>query len=191
MNAVAESRPAPGARFQKVVSLFVGAVLLVGGGGAFYSAIPGARLAASYNGAVPCASVAQAIAGDACRYSGQAQILTGPDFDNRVSLQLDGNPDRTFVASFPNPVDPGVYAHQVVSVELWSGNVTRLAGVPTSDDPETSGNWGDALTLAGICAALGLVLIIWGIRRRRDDDDAGAPEPGLAPVSVAGTIFNQ
>lgn len=95
----------------------------------------------AYEATAACASPADATSTD-CRYAGAATVLSSSRTDQlRATVRFDALPDRTFTARFPSDGEPGpgaLIAGAATDAELWSGKVSRLAGKPTSDNPEST-----------------------------------------------------
>jgi len=174
-------------RFEAVVSLFVGAVLLAGGVVSLYAAIPNARNVIAYDSAPPCASVSQAVAAADCRFSGVANV-TFVDYDNSARLVLPGGSGRVFVGR--PPIDASVFfqSGQTVPVELWRGVVTQMAGIQTRDNPELTDNWSTMSGLGVLLTLIGVGLLVWGVRKWRRPEEADGQT--MAPLAVSDALFH-
>jgi len=100
-----------------------------------------------YQSAGACAAAADALNGATCRYSGAATVTSEFDPTTRtVGLSFAALPGRTFTARFisPHSLRPAVHepnsssasAGSSITAELWSGRVTKFAGLETVDSPE-------------------------------------------------------
>jgi hypothetical protein len=123
-------------------------------------------LISAYQSASNCSSPSDALNGDACRYQGQAQVIsTSRQTRLEAVISFAALPGRTFSTSFPTNDEPdssALKAGASVAGELWNGKVTRLAGKATVDDPEgypTSA----LLEIAALLAVLSLPLLAIGI----------------------------
>ena len=95
----------------------------------------------AYQSTPACAAPADAVTSD-CRYAGPAQVLGTSRTDQlRATVRFAAIPGNTFVARFPKDNEPSSSALTTganADAELWSGKVSRLAGHPTSDNPEST-----------------------------------------------------
>ena len=129
------------ARYQVVFAVGIGVIALVASAAAFILYFQFKANVSAYESAPKCASPVDAVT-TACRYSGSAQILGSSRTDQlRVTLRFVSLPARTFTARFPTHGEPSSSALATGTTtdgELWAGKVSRLAGKPTSDSPEST-----------------------------------------------------
>jgi hypothetical protein len=123
-------------------------------------------LISNYQSASNCSSPSDALNGDACRFQGTAQVVsTSRQTRLEAVVSFESLPGRTFSTSFPTNDEPdssALKAGATAAGELWNGNVTRLAGKATVDDPEglpTS----SLLEIAAFLAILSLPLLGIGV----------------------------
>ncbi|HKW59929.1 MAG TPA: hypothetical protein VJR46_09285 [Candidatus Dormibacteraeota bacterium] len=124
----------------------------------------------AYQSTPTCAAPADALTMD-CRYAGPAQVLGTSRTDQlRVTVRFPAMPGNTFTGRFPKNGEPSssaIATGTTEEAELWSGKVSRLAGTPTSDNPESTPaesilplGWfflAGALVIFGLSAALARV----------------------------------
>lgn len=129
------------ARYQVVFAVGTGVIALVASAAAFILYFQFKANITAYESTPACASAADAVT-SGCRYSGPAQILgSNRTGQLRVSVRFVALPGRTFTARFPTGGEPSTSALAVGTTtggELWSGKVSRVAGKPTSDNPEST-----------------------------------------------------
>jgi hypothetical protein len=120
----------------------------------------------AYHSASNCSSPSDALNGDACRFEGQALVVsTSRQTRLEAVVSFESLPGRTFSTSFPTNDEPdssALKAGATVAGELWNGKVTRLAENATVDDPEgypTSA----LLEIAAFLAVLSLPLLAIGV----------------------------
>jgi len=163
------------ARYQVLFAIGVGVLALVASAGSFILYFQFKANIAAYQSIPRCASPGDAVS-SACRYSGPAQILGTSRTDQlRASVQFSALRGQTFTARFPKNGEPGssvLAAGTITEGELLSGKVTRLAGKPTSDNPESTSpdsilplGWAflvGALVVFGL--SVGLARVNWRIK---------------------------
>ena len=120
----------------------------------------------AYRTATACASPADALNSESCRYTGAATVV-GSSRQKLLSLELrfDGLAARAFTATFATGREPDAASASTGAQEtgeLWNGHVIKFAGGATTDDPEFRP---PNLLIGGIFfgAAFGLMLF-WGLR---------------------------
>jgi len=129
------------ARYQVVFAVGVGVVALVASAAAFILYFQFRANISAYESTPRCASPGDAVM-SACRYSGPVQVVGTSRTDQlRATVQFSTLPGQTFTARFPKDGEPSSSAlanGSITEGELWSGKVSRLAGKPTSDNPEST-----------------------------------------------------
>ena len=128
----------------------------------------------SYGSARACASPADALTGQACRYQGQAQVLsTSSNSGLQAKVAFESLPGRTFYVGWGTVAAPDMTLLTVgkwVDAELWDGRVTRFAGKPTGSDPQT---YHHSVYLAQAAISGGvllLIFVIWALIVVRSED---------------------
>lgn len=124
----------------------------------------GAELSA-YRSASTCRSPSDALTGEQCIYTGPATV-TGSRRPQKLSVDLAFNslPGSSFTATFATDREPSqdsVSTGSTVTAELWSGHVTKVAGVGTVDDPDYFAM--NNLVPGIIFALVSLLAAWWGI----------------------------
>lgn len=127
-------------KLQAVLVIAVGIISLISAVALTYFNFRNAGLQSAYRAATACASPSDALAGEGCRYTGDATV-TGSSRQTLLSINVrfEGLSGRTFTATFatgrePDAASVSTGAH--VTGALWNGHVTRVAGAATTDDPE-------------------------------------------------------
>lgn len=119
----------------------IGVIVLIGAVAAFILYLHYIGEISAYQSAAKCASPGDAAQGQACVYTGQANVLSTSRHDRlEATVEFDSMPARTFSTSFPNNNEPTSAALSVGTTldgEVWAGKVTRLAGKRTVDNPES------------------------------------------------------
>jgi hypothetical protein len=133
---------------------------------------------ANYWSADTCASPADALSDEGCRYHGPARLLSKSSYDPfHASVMFDSLPNRTFIGGWPVGGGPDMSALTVggtVDAELWDGIVTRLGGKAMTGDPELLPATFYLQTTAILVGSSLLILLIWGFalyaleQRRRE-----------------------
>ena len=152
------------AKVQAAIVIIVGVVAMVTGVGLVYAQLDNAELNA-YRAAATCAAAADGLSGESCVYSGSATV-TGSSRNTSLSLELafTGLSGHSFKADFSTDREPdasSIAQGANVTAELWSGKVTRFAGVETVANPERMP--ADRLIGGVVFLGAGLVVIYWGI----------------------------
>lgn len=147
---------------QAALAIAVGLITIVAALVLLFFYFRDSGLIASYRSASSCATAGDAVAGDGCRYEGQARVLSVSRHDRlEAVVSFDSLPGRTFSTSFPNSDEPDSTALKVGATangELWAGKVTQLAGKGTLDDPEPYPTT-PLLVMAAILGVVGLVIL--------------------------------
>jgi hypothetical protein len=124
-----------------VFAVGIGVLALVASAAAFILYFHFQADISAYRSTPTCATPADALTTD-CRYAGPAQVLGTSRTDQlRATVQFPAVPAKTFTARFPKDNEPSGSALTTGATtdgELWSGKVSRLAGHPTSDNPEST-----------------------------------------------------
>ena len=155
----------------------------------------GAEIVA-YNSAGVCAAPADAIGSEACRYRGQANVVsTRRDTVLYAVVAFDSMPGRTFSTSWPTTNEPDLTLLSpgaTIDAEVWNGKLTKLGGTQTADSPENvpMGLWELSAFLAVMC----LPLVVWGglmARTAWRDQTSVAPlVPGPTPTKLSARSRN-
>ncbi len=128
----------------------------------------------SYGSARACASPADALTGQACRYQGQAQVLsTSSNSALEAKVAFESLPGRTFYVGWATVAAPDMTLLTVgewVDAELWDGRVTRFAGRPTGSDPQTYHHIVYLEQAAVSGGVLLLIFVIWAVVVLRSED---------------------
>ena len=173
------------ARLQTAVTLVIAAGIIVGGCAGVYIGAGILQVQNRYHSAPVCASEADALAGEACRYTATATIGGG---SSSVDFSVDGAPGRTFIARFDNPGWSWSFEQQV-QAELWAGRVTLLDGQKTDDNPDSNPP-GETLIVVSILIAVMGAAIAWvGYSGRRGVEDGSAGLGGMNPIGTSGVIY--
>ncbi|HEV2218111.1 MAG TPA: hypothetical protein VGV88_11125 [Candidatus Dormibacteraeota bacterium] len=94
----------------------------------------------AYAAASACASPAAALNSEACKYHGQARLLSKARNERlEITVGFDSLSGRTFSASFPAGEEPSAVDLVVdapVDVTLWDGQITEVAGKYTFFSPD-------------------------------------------------------
>ena len=168
---------------------------------AWLAATPSAA-AKAYESAPACATIADAQAGKACRYTTAATVTAINRSTNATYVNLELPAYGPFLSAEmpPNPADGSRTNWDVVvggpaQVELWKNQVTRLDGAPTVANPENDSFQGTMRSLAFLLAALGLGFIAWALlrarARRRDNQGGTGTRAGLGPIAVADGLWGR
>jgi hypothetical protein len=124
-----------------VFAVAIGVLALVASGACFVLYFHFKADISAYESTPACAAPADALSSD-CRYAGPAQVLGTSRTDQlRATVQFAAVPGKTFTARFPKDNEPSssaLTAGAATDGELWSGKVSRLAGHPTSDNPQST-----------------------------------------------------
>jgi hypothetical protein len=119
----------------------------------------------AYRSAASCTAPADALSGEACRYTGLATVIgsTGQPVIS-IDVAFSELPGRTFTSKFSDQDEPS--AATVVNgatepAELWNGRLTTFAGVTTLDSPEKLPL--NLATSGWIAAVFGLILAAFAI----------------------------
>lgn len=156
-------------KLQAVLVIAVGVISLISAVALTYFNFRNADLQSAYRGATACASPSDALAGEDCRYTGDATV-TGSSIQTLLSINVrfEGLSGRTFTATFATGREPdaaSVSRGAHVTGVLWNGHVTRLAGEATTDDPAfLPGNF---LLAAAVFAVGSLLAFFWGAQFAR------------------------
>jgi hypothetical protein len=133
---------------------------------------------ASYDTAKPCASATNLAD---CRYQGDARIVHKllPGADPRVELafvDLRGADVTAYLDRSHRSQWDAFQEGSVVQAELWHGNVTMVAGVPTLDNPDTLPESGPGPALIfGIATLACAGFFVWLVMLNRRSSRAAAP----------------
>lgn len=141
------------AKVSRIVSVILGVILLGAAGAAAYAQNGARNSLAQYRSAPVCSSVTPASSD--CRTMTQARVTSTTFYKNgttcHVTLLTAGGDYLVWVSL---PLTP--HAGDVTDVELWGGDVTRLGGERSGNNPETSPN----LDLVG---AIAVVLLFFSV----------------------------
>jgi hypothetical protein len=140
----------------------------------------------AYISASVCATPADAIGSESCRYEGRANVVsTRRDIRRYVVVAFDSMPGRTFSSSWPTKTEPDIALLSpgaTIDAEVWNGKITKLGGTRTVDSPENvpMGLW----ELSAFLAVLGLPLLAFGGQMVRS---AWRDQRSIVPVVDAST----
>jgi hypothetical protein len=153
------------AKVQAVIVIVVGCAGLLAGIVLSYFHIRDNAELNAYRTAAVCAAASDALAGETCIYTGPAMV-TGSTTTTLLTLNLTfaGISGRSFKADFPTDRKPdaaSVTPGANVTAELWNGEITKVASVASTINPEYLPT--DLLIGGVIFGVLGLVAIYWGI----------------------------
>lgn len=117
----------------------------------------------AYKSAGVCAAPAGALGSDACRYEGQATIVsTRRDIRLYAVVAFASIPGRSFTTSWPTQTEPDLALLSpgaTVDAEIWNNKITKLGGIRTVDGPEDLPNLWQA---SAFLLVTGLPLLVWG-----------------------------
>ena len=147
-------------KLQSAIGLFVAILVTTAGLALIYFDFHNNAELKAYHSTASCATPADALSGESCRYTGDATV-TGSSGQPVISIDVTFSelPGHTFTSTFSDLDEPSaetVVTGKTETAELWNGRLTRFAGVTTLDNPEklplnlASGGW--------IIAVFGLVL---------------------------------
>jgi hypothetical protein len=153
------------AQVQAVIVIIIGCASLLAGIVLSYFHIHDNAELNAYRTAAACATASDALAGETCIYTGPATV-TGSSTTTLLTLNiaLASIRGRSFKADFPTDRKPdasSVAQGAKVAAELWNDEITKVAGVASTTDPEYLPT--DLLIGGVIFGLLGLVAIYWGI----------------------------
>ena len=123
----------------------------------------------AYRSASLCRSPADALNSQTCRFEGQVKVLSSTKSDQlHAVVAFDSIPGHIFNVTFPRFGEPpgGLPAGETASATLWSGRVTVLSGLSTTDDPEDASPRSD-LILSPFFGLIGLVGLFVSVRLAR------------------------
>jgi hypothetical protein len=153
------------AKVQAVIVIIVGCASLLAGIVLGYFHIHDNAELNAYRAAGVCAAASDALAGETCIYTGRATVSASTTTTLlTLNLTFAGISGRSFTADFPTDREPdasSVAQGANVTAELWNGEITKVAGVASTTNPEYLPT---ELLIGGfIFGVLGLVAIYWGI----------------------------
>jgi hypothetical protein len=164
LNGPVARREAPWRfKLQSVLVLAVGLIGLVVGVGGVYLQFLYASEQKAFDSAAVCSTPQTAATSQKCSYTGLATI-TGNHRDVRIVIDLTfaALPGRTFTTSFSTKREPAsnsASAGASQTAQLWSGKVTKFAGVGTVDNPDYQPS--NQIPAALVFVAVGLGISIW------------------------------
>lgn len=173
-----------------LVWLAIGLALLAGSAVALYFSTRNDALAA-YSSAPACATLADAVAGNDCRYTLTAQItqLGGYGDTTDVYFDVPGQYVPFWMGTVPG-TGTSLIAGAQIQVEVWRLKVTRIEGAPTTDNPaldtrpRTLQVIGGLLLILGLGATAGAIFVA---RRRARVAPGG--EPSMNPVAMSDVLW--
>jgi len=178
-----------------VVSLAIGLGLLVGAIAALYFSTQN-DLLTSYKAAPPCAALADAAAGEDCRYTAAATVteLVGDENGPYVYLRVQGPYTPFFEAHLAGEVQSDLLVPgSLVQVELWRLRVTKFDGANTADNPANDPRPGTLLVIGLLVLPLGLGATGWGIvaarRQARAAQGQETATPSMSPVAFSDVFW--
>jgi hypothetical protein len=173
----------PRVRAQGVIVLAFGVALLAGAAAATYVSRDDSQLRA-YNSAPSCASLDDAIAGKACRYTTTA-FVTGSGGGNNANADVYFRLSGTyFDATVPN-ADVSIAVGSQVPVEIWAGRVTKIAKLTTTANPVNDPRPGTLREIAALLAMLGMGSLLMARRLWRDDRGWPSMAAAMTPVAAS------
>lgn len=141
------------AKWTRVLGVILTLIFLGGAGWALWASHGAQDTLASYRAAPVCAAGVHDTT--SCRLQAQARVTSTMDYTSTTTLHVTLTEfGGDYIASINKPGAPRT--GDVVNVEVWRGNVTRLNEEATGDNPEVSPN----LNLDGVVAVIGLFAAI-------------------------------
>jgi hypothetical protein len=186
------SHQARGARVQAVLMAAISLALLGGAATAIYFSRSD-PLVSSYNSAPACATLADAEAGQNCRFTATATVteIDGTGDGVSVYFQLPGSFAGYSRAGLPAGVQPdsSIGVGSTVRVEVWGLHVTKLGDVNTVDNPASDPTFAHLLQIGLLLALFGVIAVVWAVLRTRSASEPAAPS--LNPIATSDAIFHQ
>src|SRR5260370_31705058 len=159
------------------------AVILLGAAGwALWASHVAQDTLTSYGAAPPCAAGVHDTT--SCRLQAQARVTSTKDYTSSTTLHVTLTEyGGDYIASINKPA--AAKTGDLVNVEVWRGNVTRLNEEATGDNPEVSPN----LNLNGIVAVIGIfVAICFGVAVAGEVRPRSARRGPLAAAQAEGGL---
>jgi hypothetical protein len=177
-----------GAGALTLVWLAIGLGLLTGSAAALYFASQNDALTA-YRSSPACATFADAVAGDSCRYTVTARVKqvfedTG---SADVYFEVPGQYSPFFMATL-GAGDTWPSVGDQVQIELWQGKVTRIGSTNTYENPASDPRNKTLLAIGVLLLPFGVGATAWGIIRARRRG-AAAPSPTMSPVAMSDVLW--
>jgi hypothetical protein len=134
--------------------------------------------------------LADAVAGDDCRYTTNARV-TQVSGDNAIDEVYFDVPDQytPFFLGRTTSSDVVPLVGDQVKVEFWRLKVTRLGGAPTVDNPASDPRPGNLLVIGLLLLALGVGATGWGIVTARRQALTPTPAVGMGPVAMSDVLW--
>ncbi len=141
------------AKWTRVFGVILTLIFLGGAGLALWASHGAQDTLASYRAAPLCAAGMRDTT--SCRLQAQARVASTKDYTSSTTLHVTLTEfGGDYITSINKPEEPRT--GDLVNVEVWRGNVTRLNEKATADNPEVSPN----LNLNGVVAVSGLFAAI-------------------------------
>jgi hypothetical protein len=141
------------AKWTRAMGLILALILLGAAGWALWASHGAQDTLASYGAAPVCAAGVHDTT--SCRLQAQARVTSTKDYPSSTTVHVTLTEyGGDYIASINKPDEPK--AGDLVNVEVWRGNVTRLNEKATAGNPELSPN----LNLNGVVAVIGLFATI-------------------------------
>lgn len=176
------------AKWTRAMGLILALILLSGAGWALWASRGAQDTLASYRAAPVCAAGVHDTT--SCRLQAQARITSTKEYTSSTTLHVTLTEfGGDYVTSINKPAAPKT--GDIVSVEVWRGNITLLNEKATADNPEVSPNLNlnGGVAVIGIFVAVTMGMAVVGhvqvIRGREALRAAAAAESGSAgPVQA-------
>jgi hypothetical protein len=141
------------AKWTRAMGLILALVLLGAAGWVLWASRGAQDTLTSYRAAPICTAGVHDTA--SCRLQAQARVTSRTDYTSSTTLHVTLTEfGGDYIASIDKPSAPKT--GDVVNVEVWRGNVTRLNEKATADNPEVSPN----LNLNGIVPVIGIFVAV-------------------------------
>jgi hypothetical protein len=141
------------AKWTRAVGLILAAILLGAAGWALWASNGAQDTLNSYRAAPLCAAGVHDTT--SCRLQAQARVTSTKDYTSSTTLHVTLTEfGGDYITSINKPEE--VKTGDLVNVDVWRGNVTRLNERATADNPEVSPN----LNLNGVVAVIGIFVAV-------------------------------
>ena len=153
------------AKAQAVFALALCSGALIFGAALFVNSFRERSAISAYRAAATCSATA-ALSSDACRFDGEAKVLSTHVEDQlHAMITLDSLPGRTFDVTLRGSAQPPGGPLTVggsTTATLWNGHITELDGEASLDNPENASPGSDLILgpFFGLFGLIGLPLSV-------------------------------
>jgi hypothetical protein len=172
-----------------LVWLAIGLGLLAGSAAALYFSSQSDALTA-YRSAPACATFADAVAGESCRYTVTARVkqVFGDSGSADVYFDVPGQYSQFWMATL-GAGDTWPSEGDQVQIEVWQGKVTRIGSTNTYDNPASDPRLKTLFAIGLLLLPFGLGATAWGIVRLRRSNGQATPPPTMSPVAMSDVLW--